>query len=132
MSIVYDETTEVINGMVHRAHWLACARGWYEGADKTDPHQIASRLALIHSEVSEALEAVRDRDMELRYEDMSDPFAPIIVELKKPEGFPAELADIVIRVFDLAGWLEIDLGTAIAKKHEYNAMRPHRHGGKAL
>jgi len=43
---------------------------------------------------------------------------------------PSELADIVIRVYDLAGALGIDLDAAIEVKHQYNVGRPYRHGGK--
>lgn len=50
----------------------------------------------------------------------------------KPEGVPTELADVVIRVFDLAGWLGIDLASAIREKMRFNKTRPYRHGGKAI
>ena len=80
------------------------------------------RLALIHSEVSEALEAYRDTGHlhGWRRED------------GKPEGVPSELADIVIRVADLCYVEGIDLGGAVADKLRHNAGRPHLHGGKAL
>lgn len=42
-----------------------------------------------------------------------------------------ELADIVIRVCDLAQELGIDLGEAVVAKMAYNKTRPHKHGGKA-
>jgi NTP pyrophosphatase (non-canonical NTP hydrolase) len=45
-------------------------------------------------------------------------------------GFPSELADIVIRVADLAGALGIDLAEAIRIKLAFNRTRTHRHGGK--
>lgn len=73
----------------------------------------AERLMLIVSECSEALE-----------------------ELRKPEydatAFGAELADIVIRTFDLAVSADIDIGQAIQDKHAKNIKRPFRHGGKRL
>lgn len=82
---------------------------------------ILSKLALIASEaVGESLECVRNLD-----------FAPRLQPNGKPEGLPSELADIVIRVFDLAGSLSIDLETAIVEKMAFNATRPHRHGGRA-
>lgn len=48
----------------------------------------------------------------------------------KPEGIPSELADIMIRVADLAGAYDIDLAKIIDQKMTYNASRPHLHGKK--
>ena len=50
----------------------------------------------------------------------------------KPEGLPSELADILIRTFDLAGVLGINLGQAVVGKLLYNARRGERHGGRAF
>ncbi len=74
---------------------------------------------LIHSEVSEALEDYRTGTMYALRTDKG-----------KPIGFPSELADIVIRVGDLCGYLGIDLESAVAEKMAFNATREHRHGGK--
>jgi NTP pyrophosphatase (non-canonical NTP hydrolase) len=41
-----------------------------------------------------------------------------------------ELADIVIRAFDTAYAIGVDIGTAVLKKADYNKKRIHRHGGK--
>jgi len=49
-------------------------------------------------------------------------------ESDKPVGFVSELADIVIRVCDLAGAMEIDLETAIREKMDYNETRESKHG----
>jgi hypothetical protein len=48
----------------------------------------------------------------------------------KPEGVPAELADIVIRVGDAADEYGIDLGQEVLLKQAYNSTRPNKHGGK--
>lgn len=48
----------------------------------------------------------------------------------KPEGIPSELADIIIRVLDICGHLDIDIANALADKMAYNETRPYRHGGK--
>lgn len=50
----------------------------------------------------------------------------------KPEGVPSELADIVIRVLDIADAYGVDLGAAIIEKLNHNATRGLHHGGKAL
>jgi NTP pyrophosphatase (non-canonical NTP hydrolase) len=118
---MYDSKS--ITEWVHEVHQLARRKGWYEGQtgpdDMLEPSRIPEKLALIHSEVSEALEAFRSDDMAAR-----------VGENGKPEGFAVELADVVIRCFDLAGALGINLEAAIHVKHEYNCTRPHRHGGK--
>jgi NTP pyrophosphatase (non-canonical NTP hydrolase) len=59
-----------------------------------------------------------------------EPSAPVGED--KPIGFASELADVVIRVMDLAEAMGIDLEREILLKHEYNLTREHRHGGKAL
>jgi len=76
-----------------------------------DTYKVPGVLALIHSEVSEALEAFRHDDK---------------------ENFAEELADIGIRLLDCAHGLGIDLDHEVEKKLEKNRQRAHRHGGKRL
>lgn len=103
-----------INNLVIEIHKDAVIKGFWEREN------IPEKLALIHSEVSEALEDYRDGRMNTKIEARSE----------KPVGFPSELADIMIRVMDLAGYLQIDLETEIAQKMLYNIGRPYKHGGK--
>lgn len=120
-------TNDAIRALVDEAHIMAVSKGWHDIAwndiatKAAAADRLGSLLALVHSEVSEALEAYRARELE----------AWTRVD-GKPEGVAAELADVVIRVADLAGYLGIDLGAAIRGKMEFNATRPHRHGGKNL
>ena len=85
-------------------HLNARNHGWWE-----TERNIPELLCLVHSEVSEALEAYRNSD---------------------DKNFCEELADIVIRVFDMAEGYGIDLEAEIEKKHETNKGRPWMHGGK--
>src|SRR5215470_14298314 len=78
-------------------------------SDWQDTYKIPGILALIHSEVSEALEAFRADDK---------------------INFEEELADIVIRVLDCASGLGFDLDRAIREKLSKNRERGFRHGGK--
>jgi len=94
----------------------ATSKGWWEDKDKNIPEL----LALIHSEVSEALEEYRDGKMDTYLEG----------DKKKPCGFYSELADVVIRVADLFGAHGISLEDEIKLKMAYNQKRPYRHGGK--
>ena len=89
------------------------ANGWNvtKPEDWDDDYKIPGVLALIHSEVSEALEAFRVDDK---------------------ENFKEEIADILIRVLDCASGLGLDLDAAVASKLAKNRERSFRHGGKRL
>jgi NTP pyrophosphatase (non-canonical NTP hydrolase) len=42
------------------------------------------------------------------------------------------MADVVIRIMDMAGYYGIDLEQAIIDKIKYNKTRPYKHGGKVI
>lgn len=92
-------------------------KGWHAGT-----RSLPEELALIHSEVSEALEAYRD----------NLPMRDIVNIDGKPEGVAIELADVMIRVADTCMERGIPLEDAIKAKLAYNKTRPYRHGGKTL
>ena len=73
-----------------------------------------SKMALIASEVSEAVEAIRKDTMDDKITDMS--------------GEVVELADVVIRILDYCGKYDLPLGEAIKRKRDYNLTRPRMHG----
>ena len=104
-----------IKKLINESHEIAKSKGWWE-EERDIPHC----LALIHSEVSEALEAYRKHGLVSWYEGHG----------LKPEGISFELADTIIRICDLAGHLGIDLEKAIKEKITYNKGRSYRHGSK--
>jgi NTP pyrophosphatase (non-canonical NTP hydrolase) len=105
-----------IKELVYAAHNNSVSKGFWD----EDVWNLPEKHALIHSEVSEALEEVRKPTALVS--------SVTIRQDGKPEGFPTELADIVIRVADLCGQLNIDLDEVIRMKMTYNATRPHKHG----
>lgn len=99
-----------ISCLIEEAHQTARDKGWYES-----PPTFPESIALMHSELSEALEIYR------RFG--TAPNRELITE---------ELADTCIRIFDTCGYYGFDLEGAIQAKMAYNKTRPHKHGGKLL
>lgn len=94
---------------------------------------IGEDIALIHSELSEALEEHRKgRESEwIWYEnEFGGPAEwrdPITERLNKPCGIPIEMADAIIRILHFCGKHDIDIGRAVLEKIEYNKTRPYKH-----
>ena len=91
-------------------HANAVAHGWWE-----EPREDGTLIALIMSEAAEALEALRKGNG-------PDEHCPQF------SGAEVELADVVIRIMDMAearGW---NVAGAIVAKHEFNKSRPYKHG----
>lgn len=131
-----------LNELVKLAGDNAVAHGFRNGdaTPKERAELIPQRVALIHSEVSELLEHARNGEKPdvLWFHGMADmrtdePETELLDSppiLNKPDGIPAELADIIIRCFDFAHEHGIDLDRAVALKMAYNATRPYKHGRK--
>lgn len=107
---------------------LSSDAGWwsdYDPATTTAKYIIGTKIALIHSEVSEALEGVRKGEMDSH--------------LPHRKAVEVELADALIRIFDVAGALQLDLAGALLEKLAYNQRRADHKpearnaiGGKAI
>lgn len=143
-----------INETVKECYAISSSKGWWEHAPEGEDYtnMVAAKLMLMTSELAEALEELRTQDdisemyftsktatgslCKGSYNDILQAIQAVYGEnsglLPKPEGFPSELADVVIRVFDLCGHLDIDLEDAIRTKIKYNKSRTYKHGGKAI
>jgi len=108
-----------IQNLISESNKTAKSKGWWDDENRN----IGELLALIHSEVSEALESYRITGKD----ELSKTW---LSKSGKPEGFVIELADVFIRIADLCGEFNLDLDQALKTKLEYNKTRPYRHGNK--
>lgn len=85
--------------------------GWWKLDENGEviPRNIGELLCLVHSEISEAMEGIR--------KDLDDD------KLPHRKMFEVELADALIRIFDIAGAYNLDLAGAVYEKGEYNKVR---------
>lgn len=128
----------MINELAKQVHQNAKDHGFFD-----KEKNIGEMLCLIHSEVSEALEAdrknhytVKSWNMEhnIRDLDLDSPGGKLyfIQEFESAikNSFEDELADIIIRVLDLAAFKGVDLEYHIKLKMQYNSLREKMHGKK--
>lgn len=123
-TVVTSERPVTIRALMQWAFDTSKKSGWHDV-----PRTLVEEICLVHCELSEAVEEIRDgRDLgEIRYEKKRGS-----AEYRKPCGVPIEIADAVIRLFDLCAKHSIPLAEALYIKMEYNEKRPYRHGGKTL
>lgn len=132
-----DLDISVIRKLGERIYDIAFQHGWYD-----ESRTFGDRIALCHSELSEALEEHRNGHhmSEVYYKhscalaDWNETWLekPSCTCTPKPEGIPIELADTVIRILDMCAAENIDIVGALQVKVRFNNSRPYRHGGKAL
>ena len=107
---VYGKFVDFFGNVSRGVHANAVDHGWWE-----EPREDGTLIALIMSEAAEALEALRKGNG-------PDEHCPQF------SGAEVELADVIIRIMDMAearGW---DVAGAIVAKHEFNKTRPYKHG----
>lgn len=121
-----------LNDLAKIAYEMAVSKGFYE-----DEPRFGERIALIHSEVSEMLEADRqdkwhrdNSDVALLLDIQDDAFFQGAYKRDIKGTVEEELADTMIRLFDLAGRYGVDLQSHTFAKMRFNSLRPHKHGKK--
>lgn len=136
---ITDEPSQPMSLNVYRDQCgqAAEANGWHNKYQFAEAHvraygpryeqalldHIVAKTALIGCEVAEAIEEIRDGH---------EPCETYYGEGGKPEGYPSELADVIVRALDLAYMLGIDIEDAVQEKLAFNASRGQMHGGKKL
>ncbi len=105
--------TEMKN-IQHAVHQSAVAKGFWD-----TERNLGEMIALMHSELSEALEAIRYAGYNKRSK-----------HIPEHSQVAEEMADVVIRVMDFCEGEDINLGSAIVSKMSFNATRPYKHGKK--
>ena len=105
---------ECVNLLQSVCHGASKASGWWTDLNTGQPIQltktlISEKLMLIVTEVAEAMEGNRKDKMD--------------DHLPHRKMLEVELADAVIRIADLAGALDLNLGEAVQEKLQYNANR---------
>lgn len=122
----------MLNELAQQVHQNAIDKGFFE-----DEKSIGEMLCLIHSEVSEALEADRKNDYVASNVDMkyiidksgSNDFKESY-NYNIKHSFEEEMADIIIRVLDLCAFKNIDIDAHVKAKMRYNSLREKYHSKK--
>lgn len=100
-----------LTDLMETIHAACKQAGWYTDLETGEPldRNVGEMMALVHSEISEALEGYRKNLMD--------------DHLPQRRMVEVELADAMIRILDLAAYLDCDIGGALIDKFEYNQTR---------
>lgn len=94
---------------------IAESKGWTIPVD--DSEKLGNKIALMHSELTEALEGLRE----------GNPKSDHIPEFTAMEE---EFADVLLRIMHFSKRMNLNIPAAMFAKIRFNATRPVKHGGK--
>ncbi len=122
--VITPEDVDALNWLARVCYSASAGNGFHDPRKRRDgiirETSDEERIGLMHSELSEMLECLRDGQSPS--ECFLDP------NTGKPEGTAVELADLIIRALDYAGKAGIPIGDVVQLKMKYNATRPWQHG----
>ena len=112
---MFGDFIEEWRSVQEHVHATAHSKGWWDQED--GPRNQGEMIALMHSELSEALEGLRAGN-------------PQDHHCEHYKNVEVELADVIIRIMDYAEAYDHDVSGAVIAKMMYNDSRDHKHGGK--
>jgi len=127
-----------LNEYAKDIHFTSTSKGF----DTPNEENIHKKLLLTVSEICEAQEELRDgrKLVEVYWRNSGGDITELPYHAgasldtfpkdKKPEGFPIEIADAIIRLLHIASAIGMDIDACVALKLAYNKTRPEKHGRK--